>query len=334
MNRIENIKLGKKIYDKCKENPELNQSVIIMNVASEQNCSFHDAYLSLAEYTKRVVEPKPKEKENRHKYDYNSDVIKALLNAENDNMIKAIMNKYDEGLIKISINYYLKNNPYKIAEHDKLKSIFIKMKELKASKNHPTSKISKQDKFTIILEKYLASNDIYPDDLIGQFYTDIKPFYTSLRTFENGSDEDQKIYNAYQNEMSKRVDNFLNALTIIFEQINPEKISLFDTEKICGTHARAIITALAKADAINIFSKSKCDKLRNRLIELSKGKYKDEDANSLKHTYKGIIMSEEDLEFIIDFLRTNNFSLTYGNIYDAFKKQVDGTLIITSKTFE
>ena len=189
-------------------------------------------------------------------------------------------------------------------------------------------KLNKNEVIDIVIDNYLASDEIYPDVFIKYYYNSIEPIdKNALITYSEISNINKNKYNAFLITMNERRKIFNERLRVLSDYLTKNIITPFDIELIMGTSLKSFKTAIKKKEVIEEYSKSYvagllkiCESASTQIVSL-------EDALKIDYKYNGKKMSKSDIKRVYAYLQESHISTTIQNIIYAYEKQEKGELL-------
>lgn len=187
--------------------------------------------------------------------------------------------------------------------------------------------INSRNKIKEIIERYYASNEVYPDSFIRNYYNTNDnglTFFKTLLSYSNDSEEAKKESDNFIIEMNHRINEFIKSITKLLDLYPIEDITAFDMELATGLNSNSLYIALSKRDAMDSFGRNTVSRLINKVKNIPKSvkKYSLEEALNIKISINGKEATTDDIKTIYQFLIDNKLDTSYNNLTYAYQRYV------------
>jgi hypothetical protein len=228
MKTLEQIKLGEKAYKRfIATNGNRNE---IVNIARNKGLPIRSLYLAIEIYRQRIIDPKPTKEEEElfifyKKFDNvllkNETILQEVLKVKTNDDLNELISKFSVNDIASVISDYLPDDEENYSEKQiTAKNTLDLLKGLKGSiinsadQNDGTLLVAVSN----IIDEYLNSTNIFPDEIILKHYSTAGSFKHALESYASLSLESKNKYSEYQAVKEKRIQDFLELINDVIHE--------------------------------------------------------------------------------------------------------------------
>ena len=326
--------IGKKAYERY----ILGNGASYWDLIKEYNIDTETIKKYITKYRKRLINPRPTEKEESKyrllerglsdNYSNLNNLINDLINASNDDDLLKIVNKYKLVAIRNAVREYLISCDDPVISK-KISLALSKIMQMRVNNSAvPSSKITLRD----LIYEYIESGDVYPDFIVTRNGKDIKLFNHSINHPESTADDFKRDIEYFKKVKEDRIQRFILLAEELSNLMEKKVLNVLDAQLISKMSIKELCLYLGKTEVLSALGRKNSMELIS-FIRKGAGnmrKYSKEEALMIKYTYNGRMMTAEDINKIFTFLNDNNLDVTYSNIILTFNKMVKGEIVISS----